>query len=94
MKHSWDLPIILSICALFAVLFMACTKEGTPANVTGAKEDFSVTMLFEKDGCNIYRFYDGGYFHYFTTCEGETFEEHGCGRNCTRKESIKTKRGK
>ena len=31
-------------------------------------KNFNVEFLFEKDGCRIYRFVDGGHCQYFSTC--------------------------
>lgn len=77
-----------------ALIFLAaCSKTGTPVEVAGALDDFSVTRLFERDGCKVYRFFDRGSVHYFTSCPGETETEQGCGKNCTYKENIQTGTG-
>ena len=33
---------------------------------------YSVSYLFEYDGCKVYRFFDDGKFVYFTNCNGNT----------------------
>lgn len=32
---------------------------------------YKVEYLFEHEGCKVYRFLDGGYYVYFTNCNGE-----------------------
>ena len=32
---------------------------------------YNVEYLFEHEGCKVYRFRDGGYYVYFTNCNGE-----------------------
>jgi hypothetical protein len=84
---------VKNIIAVVAILCAACTKQGTPVQVTGAADDFNVTHLFDKDGCAVYRFYDTGRYHYFTTC-GETIstQSERCGKSCVRHydENIRT----
>jgi hypothetical protein len=48
-----------------------CLNEPQSIEHTGKDDKFQVEYLFEKDGIKVYRFYDGGYSHYFTT-GGET----------------------
>ena len=47
---------------------------------------FEVQFLFEKDGIKVYRFSDGGRFHYFTS-KGETISTQQQGKN-SRQENI------
>lgn len=50
------------------VFFTSCKGEPTEIVKTNNK-DFNIELLFEVDGCKVYRFWDYGY-KYFTTCEG------------------------
>jgi hypothetical protein len=50
---------------------VGCFHEPQSVDHTGKNDEFRVDYLFEKDGIKVYRFYDGGYAHYFTT-QGET----------------------
>jgi hypothetical protein len=59
---------ILVALAFFTV---ACSKEGLFTKQTDNHE-FNVDLLFEHDGCRVYRFRDGGYNRYFTNCKGST----------------------
>ena len=61
------LKTILSIYFLFVIL--SCEKRA--AKETTKDGDFEIEFLFEKDGCKMYRFYDGRYV-YWTNCEGKT----------------------
>ena len=57
-------------------------------------DDFHVNLLFTKDNCDVYRFFDQGRSHYFTNCT-ETISSYtrSCGKNCTTtdNENIKGK---
>ena len=53
---------------LSLVLFTSCKRESTEV-VTTNNKNFYVELLFEIDGCRVYRFWDRGY-KYFTTCNG------------------------
>jgi hypothetical protein len=46
----------------------------------GKDDVFEVEYLFEKDGVKVYRFEDGGRYHYFTT-KGETISVQTEGKN-------------
>jgi hypothetical protein len=53
-----------------------------------------VALLFEHDGCKVFRFWDAGRHHYYVTCRGsgqhQTFGTETCGRNCTRPVNVTT----
>jgi hypothetical protein len=53
---------------LVSVLFLSCQREGLEELKTD-NVNYRVELLFEVDGCKVYRFLDGE-FHYFTTCNG------------------------
>jgi hypothetical protein len=66
------------IIVILAIVLMitSCKKEHETTGVyitpARAKEiQYDVKFLFEKDGIKIYRFYNEGRYHYFTT-NGET----------------------
>lgn len=68
----------LIIIAFLLVLF-GCIKESqsksTPSNTA-----FEIELLFEHDGCKVYRFYDGRYV-YYTDCRGTTQQEYKSGKS-------------
>jgi hypothetical protein len=53
---------------LISVLFLSCQREGIEELKTD-NVNYRVELLFEVDGCKVYRFWDNGY-KYFTTCNG------------------------
>jgi hypothetical protein len=55
---------------LTAGLFTSCMEEGLGEQKTN-NEEIEVTLLFEKDGCKVYRFIDGGKSVYWTDCRGK-----------------------
>ena len=56
---------------LIALIFAGCGQESQPQKeVETTNETYQVELLFEVDGCKVYRFLDGGYYRYFTTCKG------------------------
>lgn len=77
---------------LFIILLISsCVGDGLKTEQT-ENPSYAVSFLFEKDGCRVYRFYDGGSYRYFTTAKGSSVEwNESCGKNCTREMSIETK---
>lgn len=63
---------------LVGVLLTGCYKD--PQSSTTEGSGFNVEFLFEKDGIKVYRFFDGGHSHYFTTT-GETINTQQSGKN-------------
>lgn len=58
------------ILSLF--LLIGCVKK---AEKIEAKGNYKVELLFENDGCKVYRFYDGRYV-YYTDCSGKISYEY------------------
>jgi hypothetical protein len=54
----------------------------------GKGDGFEVEYLFDKDGVKVYRFWDNGHYHYFTT-KGETISTQTAGKT-TYSENIKS----
>jgi len=57
------------------ILFTSCKREPTEVVETN-NNNFNVELLFEVDGCKVYRFWDVGY-KYFTTCNGSVNLKNG-----------------
>jgi Domain of unknown function (DUF4884) len=57
---------LMLILGLF--LGTSCKREAKEVAVTN-NSSFQVELLFEVDGCKVYRFWDGGN-RYFTQCSG------------------------
>lgn len=74
----------------FAALLLvsACSKKAQEVSATSNWE-IPIELLFEKDGCKVYRFEDGGRDHYYTTCEGSVSADwsESCGKNCRKSHS-------
>lgn len=56
---------------IFASLMLfGCAKNGELVYPDKSNDDFNVKLLFEIDGVKVYRFYDAGYYRYFSTGVG------------------------
>lgn len=74
-------------CLLLSLFLMGCAKDPITTNKTD-NEDVEVSLLFTHDSCKVYRFYDGGRFHYFTNCNSTiTSHSESCGKSCIRQYS-------
>jgi hypothetical protein len=67
------------IIGLVFVFFLSSCKRDPKEIMKTDNKNFEVQLLFEIDGCKVYRFFDGD-FKYFTTCNGsvssKTTEKH------------------
>ena len=64
---------------LLSIALISCQGEALKKEKT-QNDDFSVELLFEKDGCKVYRFYDGG-TRYFVTSPGSVEWKEQRGKN-------------
>lgn len=64
--------LLFIIIALFA--FTSCYNE---AKETTNRGDFQLELLFEHEGCKMYRFRDGMRCIYWSNCTGNTEYRHG-----------------
>ena len=60
----------LMFVALLAVL-AGCAKDPIKVMPTNNGQ-VQVSLLFEYDGCKVYRFSDGGHLVYYSDCSGKT----------------------
>ena len=82
--------MIKFVIALSCLLLVACT-EPAESTVASSNGNIPVEKLFNVDGCTVYRFQDGGYNRYFSSCKSERSEvtyQRNCGKNCMRPETI------
>ena len=70
---------------LMILLVSGCVKKEILTYNTNNPE-IPVQLLFENEGCKVYRFYSDGP-HYYTNC-GETLTRKTCGKSCAREEKI------
>ena len=70
-KLKFTTKTAIALYAMLAVVLLSgCLKEGQQTEQT-TNGEFKVELLFEKDGCKIYRFTDGGHAVYWTNCRGK-----------------------
>jgi hypothetical protein len=79
---------LLFVCLLATILFTSCYGEPQSVHKT-TNSDYAVELLFEIDGCKVYRFRDSGY-KYFSTCQGSISWQESCGKNCVKDVEITT----
>lgn len=60
--------MFILIVVLFILGLSSCKGDAQDVSKQG---DFELELLFEKDGCKMYRFYDSKWV-YWSTCEGST----------------------
>ena len=77
------------IIVLTMVLITGCIQPAE-STANSSNTNFQVEKLFTTDGITVYRFYDAGHYRYFTS-KGETTYQLGCGKNCSRSETISSK---
>lgn len=61
-----------ALYTLLACVFLTLTSCKGDAKTTVQDGDFKIEFLFEKDGCKMYRFKDGGRYIYWSNCDGRT----------------------
>lgn len=81
----------IALAALVGSAFTACLAEPMSIHAT-ANPQIEVSLLFEHDGCRVYRFSDGARPVYYTDCRGSTAWQVSCGRNCTMPVMVSTAR--
>ncbi len=78
----------MRLSLLAAALAVACANDPVSVSAT-TNAAMTVELLFENDGCKVYRFEDNSRYHYYTRCRAETTtttstQTEPCGKNCTR----------
>jgi hypothetical protein len=77
-------PVLAAACLALA----GCYKPGLEVAQTD-NESLKVHHLFDVEGCAVLRFYDGGEYHYLTTCQGSVTSRISEGKT-SRPEEIPT----
>lgn len=76
------------IAMVLVVLLVACGRAEPVATDDTTNPKVTVDLLFEHDGCKVYRFKDSGNYRYFVNCPDRTTMMSGhnvvCGKNCVR----------
>lgn len=71
------------------LVLTGCAKDPIAISQTD-NFDIKLDKLFTHDGCNIYRFEDGGRDHYYADCRGNVSDIRSCGKGCTTTEDTVT----
>ena len=74
---------------IIALLFASCDDRQPQKDVETSNNDYQIQLLFEIDGCKVYRFFDRGSTRYFTNCKGNVTWETSNGKS-TQQHSIET----
>lgn len=61
---------IASFCLIAALGITGCAHDAVSTAAT-TNIEVKVDLLFEHDGCKMYRFEDEGYYHYWANCESK-----------------------
>lgn len=61
---------ILILIGVMFVLFGSGCNEKTSIPTSTSNPTYTVQLLFELDGCKVYRFDDAGHWIYYSTCRG------------------------
>jgi hypothetical protein len=73
--------IIIAAALVLLVLLMAIAPREAKEKVATNNKNFEVELLFEVDGCKVYRFCDAGRDVYFVNCQGSTSWEDRRGKS-------------
>lgn len=68
------------ILASLLLAMFGCNESPMPkSKLETDNKDYDVSVLFEVEGCKVYRFKDDGWPRYFTNCQGSVSwtEAHG-----------------
>ena len=78
------------------ICLVSCLEKPVSTSKTN-NENIKVELLFEHDGCKVYRFNDGDY-RYYAVCSGqattnwdEDCGDDGNGNRCTRHQQLPTR---
>lgn len=83
---------ILLVLAMVGLIFVCSSCQQPAIEKFGTNNSaIPVELLFEHDGCKIYRFIDGNRHHYFGKCKDATSicHQEGCGKNCSYEECLR-----
>jgi hypothetical protein len=64
-----------TLLLLAAILTISCARSKPKEKHLPDGTDIEVELLFEHDGCKVYRFWDKQYI-YYTDCRGQTQSFH------------------
>ncbi len=85
MKTISRLLLAVSTIALLSLAF-SCREEAIKTETTDVN-GIKLELLFEKDGCKVYRFYDGRYI-YWSDCSGRTEYNYRSGKTDYKQQTL------
>ena len=68
----------ITIC--LALALSSCVRKGEAVIPSKSADNYELNKLFTADGITVYRFFDNGNYHYFTS-QGETIVRHTSGKS-------------
>lgn len=85
MRNVIRVMLISSISIVLLAVVMACEKPAVRTQQTN-NPDMDLELLFENEGCKVWRFDDNNRSHYYTDFRGETIttKTESCGKNCVK----------
>lgn len=63
------------VVILLSAFFIGCDEKGRAIDQV-QNGDFNLEFLFEKNGCKMYRFLDGGRYVYWSDCQGKVQSDY------------------
>lgn len=89
MKNGYQLllTLLLLLGCLLVILLQPGEEHPKPVQTKETENKYEVSLLFEHDGCKVYRFYDFGAVYYVkcaheASAYSDTRTAHGSGRVC------------
>lgn len=82
----------LTVITFLVLLFLLSCTKGAKEEILTNNDSFKVELLFEVEGCKVYRFIDGGRNRYFTNCQGAVSWAEKQGKNNTMDMEVTTNR--
>lgn len=75
----------ITTLAVLTLALVACGKDPVSTSSTD-NPNVAVALMFEHEGCKVYRFKDAGEYIYYSNCRGSTtaFHTESCGKNCSK----------
>lgn len=80
----WVIGVGIVVVVIF--VFWGYKASKPVGSAVTSNPEIPLSLLFEHEGCSIYRFYDAGNHRYFADCRGSISSQVNCGKNCTTEE--------
>lgn len=86
MKSISRVLLFVAALALLSLAF-SCNQQAIKTETTEVN-GIKLELLFEKEGCKVYRFYDGMYYVYWSDCSGRTEYSHKSGKIIYKQQTL------